>query len=112
MRSMDDVPYVTDPSGATTKYEGNKADLLALCAERGIEVPAKVTVDQLHELLGRRPARVKYGSPSGFGGVIEDPFSLAKYTERLLASRSPAPADGAAHPPPLDQAWLAEHGWS
>jgi riboflavin synthase len=37
---------------------------------------------------------------------------LAKYTERLLASRSPAPAAPAPTPPSLDQAWLAEHGWS
>jgi riboflavin synthase len=31
---------------------------------------------------------------------------LAKYTERLLASRGGEPAQ------PLDRAWLAEHGWS
>jgi riboflavin synthase len=36
---------------------------------------------------------------------------LAKYTERLLASRSPGPADGGPTSPPLDHAWLAEHGW-
>lgn len=77
------APYVSHPT-KTAKHTGNKADLIALCAERGIAVPAKVTVDQLHELLGRRPARVKYGSPSGFGGMIEDPYSLAKYTERYI----------------------------
>jgi riboflavin synthase len=37
---------------------------------------------------------------------------LAKYTERLLASRSPVPADGVPTTPTLDRAWLAEHGWS
>jgi riboflavin synthase len=36
---------------------------------------------------------------------------LAKYTERLLASRSPAAAPAAPAAPPLDRAWLAEHGW-
>lgn len=88
----DGTPYVTDPSGATTKHTGLKADLLALCAERGIDWrsdldidPGKTpTVAQLHDLLGERPKRVPYGSPSGFGGLIEDPYSLAKYTERYI----------------------------
>ncbi|QVL52207.1 MAG: riboflavin synthase [Cyanobium sp. M30B3] len=37
---------------------------------------------------------------------------LAKYTERLLASRVAESAQAAAPSPPLDGAWLAEHGWS
>jgi riboflavin synthase len=37
---------------------------------------------------------------------------LAKYAERLLASRSAASGEGAAPPQPLDRGWLAEHGWS
>lgn len=80
---VDGTPYVAHPT-KTTKQDGNKADLLKMCAERGIEVPDKVTVPQLHDLLGPRPQRVPYGSPSGFGSLIEDPFALAKYTERYI----------------------------
>ena len=37
---------------------------------------------------------------------------LAKYTERLLASRGGEPTQPAASGQPIDRAWLAEHGWS
>jgi len=40
---------------------------------------------------------------------------LAKYTERLLASRwggaGDGPGQGPSSQPPLDRPWLAEHGW-
>jgi riboflavin synthase len=36
---------------------------------------------------------------------------LAKYAERLLASRVAASDECAPPPPPLDRGWLAEHGW-
>lgn len=84
MRSTDGKPYVTDPSGATTKHDGNKADLLKLCAERGIAVADKVTVAQLHELLGGRPKRLAYGSPSNRGMQIENSTNLTKWGERRV----------------------------
>ena len=84
MRNALDVPYVSDPTGATTKHDGNKADLVALCVERGIGVPAKVTVAQLHELLGGRPKRIPYSSTSGFGKLVENGGSLEKWTERQV----------------------------
>lgn len=37
---------------------------------------------------------------------------LAKYTERLLASRGGEPDQAGASARCLDRAWLAEHGWS
>jgi riboflavin synthase len=38
---------------------------------------------------------------------------LAKYTERLLLARlGPGAAGAAAGEPPINTAWLAEHGWS
>jgi riboflavin synthase len=37
---------------------------------------------------------------------------LAKYTERLLASRGGEPDQAAASASSLDRTWLAEHGWS
>jgi hypothetical protein len=84
MRSAADTPYVSDPSGATMKHDGTKADLIALCAERGIEVPDKVTVAQLQELLGPRPKRLAYGSPSNRGKQIENTTNLVKWGERRV----------------------------
>ena len=78
------APKVSHPT-KTTKHDGKKDDLLALCAERGINVPDKVTVAQLHELLGERPQTVVYGRPSGFGGALDpDPYNLKKWNERQL----------------------------
>lgn len=84
LRNGADVPYVVDPTGATTTHDGPKADLIALCVERGITVPDKITVAQLHELLGRRPARVPYGSPSNRGKLIENSTNLTKWGERRV----------------------------
>ena len=84
LRNGADVPYVTDPTGATTQHDGLKADLIALCVERGITVPDKITVAQLHELLGRRPVRVPYGSPSNRGKLIENSTNLTKWGERRV----------------------------
>lgn len=84
LRSADDKPYVSDPSGATVKYDGNKPDLLKLCEDRGIEPPAKVTVAQLHELLGGRPKHIAYGSPSNRGKRIENTTNLVKWGERRV----------------------------
>lgn len=83
-RTSNDVPYVSDPSGATMKHDGTKAELIALCFERGIDVPEKVTVAQLHELLGPRPKRIPYGSPSNFGKRIENTTNLVKWGERRV----------------------------
>lgn len=84
LRSADDKPYVSDPTGATVNHDGNKPDLINLCNERGIPVPAKVTVAQLHELLGGRPKRIAYGSPSNRGKRIENTTNLVKWGERRV----------------------------
>jgi hypothetical protein len=78
------APYVNDPT-ATSKHKGNKADLIVLCAQAGIPVPDKVTVPQLHELLGGRPRRVQYGRPSSLGNQIENMTNLQKWAERAVA---------------------------
>lgn len=82
-RSADDAPWVSHPT-ETTKHPGLKADLLALCTERGIAVPDGATVPALHDLLGGKPKRVKYGSPSNLGTLIENGTNLAKWGERKV----------------------------
>jgi len=84
-RTEQGTPQVSDPTGATTKHDGNKADLLALCAEVGIDTPDKVTVAQLHDMLGGRPKWVSYSRPSNFGKVIEDMYSIHKWDQRQQA---------------------------
>lgn len=78
------APYVAHPT-ETTKEGGKKADLIVRCAERGIAVPEKVTVAQLHELLGPRPKKVQYGRPSGFGKYIELATAIQRNAERREA---------------------------
>lgn len=78
------APMVAHPT-KTTKHQGKKADLIALCAERGITVPDKATVAQLHELLGPRPSWVVYGRPSSLGKQIENTTNLQKWAERAVA---------------------------
>lgn len=56
LRGADDAPYVTDPSGALVKTGARKGQV----------------------------KRIKYGSPSGFGGMIEDAYALTKYAERYI----------------------------
>ena len=63
------APYVAHPI-ETSQPTGNKAELIAQCAERGIAVPEKATVAVLKQLLGPRPKRVAYGRPSGLGKQI------------------------------------------
>lgn len=53
-RNAADVPYVTDPSGATVKSGPRKG----------------------------LPKRIAYGSPSGFGKQIENTYNLQKWGER------------------------------
>jgi hypothetical protein len=83
-RNHQGAPWVADPV-ETAKYAGNKAQLIELCAKRGIEVPAKVTVAQLHELLGPRAKNVLYGRPSALGKQIENTTMLQKWSERAVA---------------------------
>lgn len=78
------APYVAHPT-ETTKETGKKAELIVRCAERGIAVPDKVTVAQLHELLGPRPKKVQYGRPSGFGKYIELATAIQRNAERREA---------------------------
>lgn len=83
-RSSQGAPWVAHPKD-TTKHKGNKKELILLCAERGLEVPDKVTVNQLHEILGARPKRVMYGRPSSLGKQIENMTNLQKWAERGVA---------------------------
>lgn len=78
------APIVTHPT-KTTKQDGNKAELIALCAARGIAVPEKATVAKLQELLGPRPHRVTYGRPSSLGKQIENMTNIQKWSERAVA---------------------------
>lgn len=76
-------PHVTDPDGAVVQHAGKKDELIALCRERNIDVPEKITVAGLQQLLGPKgPKRHKYGSPSGFGDLIEDPEAITQYEAR------------------------------
>lgn len=78
------APHITCPTGANVNEPGLKADLIALCDQRGIDVPDKVTVAQLHEMLGPKgPKRLAYGSPSKFGDLIEDPEAIVNYQARM-----------------------------
>jgi len=78
------APWVTDPT-KSRKRKGKKADLLAAAAAEGIEVPDKVTVDQLHELLGPEMGESQYGRPSSLGKQIENMTNLQKWSERAVA---------------------------
>lgn len=82
--SSSGAPYVTDPT-KTRKPTGKKDELIAKCAERGIEVPTKVTVAQLQELLGPEMAMSMYGRPSSLGKQIENATNLQKWSERATA---------------------------
>ena len=86
MRAADDTPWITHPTDLRKGgWPGNKPDLLTLCAERGIEVPEKITIAKIQELLGPCPLRVPYGSPSGAGKQIENTYNLTKWGERRFA---------------------------
>jgi len=79
------APYVSDPT-KTRKPTGTKAQLLAKCAERGIEVPPKATIPVLQELLGpEQAAPVQYGRPSSLGKQVENTTNLQKWSERAVA---------------------------
>lgn len=82
-RGVDGPPVV--PSLTKTRQPtGKKADLVAKCEARGIDVPVKVTVAQLKDLLGPEPADDVYGRPSGFGELIDDGWNLIKWKERQV----------------------------
>lgn len=83
-RSPQGAPWVRSLT-KTRKRPGKKADLIALCANEGIEVPEKATVAKLHELLGPEPAFEAYGRPSGLGKQIENQSALQKWSERAVA---------------------------
>ena len=78
------APYVAHPT-ATSKRQGNKAELIAEASRLGTEIPAKATVAQLHELLGPRPSMVMYGRPSSLGKQIENMTNIQKWSERAVA---------------------------
>lgn len=83
-RGADGPPIV--PSVTKTRQPaGLKADLIAKCVDRGIEVPDKATVAVLKELLGPEPADETYGRPSGFGAALDNPHALIKWKERQVA---------------------------
>lgn len=79
------APWVTHPTDACKRWPGRRADLIALCAQRGIEVPEKATVAQLNDILGPKPKMVMYGRPSSLGTQIENMTNLQKWAERAVA---------------------------
>jgi hypothetical protein len=72
------APQVTDPT-KTRQPQGKKDELIAQAVAKGIEVPAKATIQQLKELIGVEPAWELYGRPSGYGDLIDNPFNLIKW---------------------------------
>lgn len=83
-KGPDGPPYVKSLT-KTKQRTGRKAELLAECEARGIEVPPKATVAVLKELLGPEPAWELYGRPSGFGELIDNAYALIKWKERQVA---------------------------
>lgn len=80
------APYVAHPTEHTKNgWPGNKAQLIALCAERGIAADVTMRVDAIRALLGPKPCRVQYGRPSGLGKQIENTTNLQKWAERAVA---------------------------
>lgn len=77
------APYVASLD-ATRKRQGNKADLVRQAVELGLEVPDKITVAGLHDLLGPEPKLVTYGRPSSLGKRIEDGTALSDWRERRV----------------------------
>lgn len=78
------APQVTDPS-KSRKPKGKKSELIAKCEARGIEVPSKITVAGLQELLGPEIGLSWYGRPSSLGKQIENTTNLQKWSERAVA---------------------------
>lgn len=89
-RSKTGAPWVTHPTESAKGWPGKKADLIALCAQRGISWESDLDIDpgklptiaQLQELLGPCPKRVMYGRPSSLGKQIENETNLQKWKER------------------------------
>jgi hypothetical protein len=81
------APWVTHPTEVTKGgWPGKKADLIALCAQRGIAIPeGKVTIAVLQGLLGPKARKVQYGRPSSLGKQIENMTNLQKWAERGVA---------------------------
>lgn len=77
------APYVTHPTD-TIRPQGNKSELREQCIAAGVELPQRITVDIMRDLL-RRPKRVQYGRPSGLGKQIENTINLQKWSERMVA---------------------------
>ncbi len=108
------APWVAHPTDTTKNgWAGTKADLIALCATRGINwesdldiAPGKLpTVAQLQHALGPCPKKVQYGRPSGLGKQIEDQTNLQKWSERMVSlgiARDPQLAADAAELVHLD----------
>ena len=78
-------PPVVRSQTKTRKRQGKKADLLAAAEAEGIEVPTKVTVAQLHELLGPEPGDDVYSRPSSLGDALDSGGGLVRWKQRMLA---------------------------
>lgn len=81
------APYVIDPT-SLVDAKLKRAELVALCATHGIEVPDGAKVADLKRLLGDRAKRGRktlYGRPSSLGKQIEDTTNLQKWAERAVA---------------------------
>lgn len=85
-RKGENGPPIVASATRTRQPKGNKAELIAKCEQRGINIPAGATVAQLKELLGPEPMDEIYGRPSGFGGALENSYNLIKWKERQVAA--------------------------
>lgn len=83
-RGPDGPPWVASPD-KTRKPKGNKPELLDKARAAGHDLPDKITVPELVDLLGPEPADELYGRPSGYGELIDDAWAIRKWGERQVA---------------------------
>ena len=83
-RGPDGPPWVAS-SDKTRKPKGNKPELLDKARAAGHDLPDKITVPELVDLLGPEPADELYGRPSGYGELIDDAWAIRKWGERQVA---------------------------
>lgn len=81
------APWVAHPTETSKSWGLDRAQLIALCVERGISLDSEVryTKAMFEALLGPKPKKVQYGRPSGLGKQIENTTNLQKWAERAVA---------------------------
>lgn len=82
-RGQDGPPWVASVD-KTRRPKGNKAELVAKCEARGLDIDG--TVDQLVERLGPEPRDELYARPSSYGDPLENQSNLERWKERKILS--------------------------